>query len=80
MSLTNHAKEAAEFQKFYRGQLLENIVPFWMNSDLLDFENGGYISSVDRQGKSYNDDKSVWFQGRCLWTFSNYFLQRHNAK
>lgn len=21
-------------------------------------------------GKSYNDDKSVWFQGRCLWTFS----------
>lgn len=70
MSHTNHAKEAAEFQKFYRGQLLENIVPFWMNSDLLDFENGGYISSVDRQGKSYNDDKSVWFQGRCLWTFS----------
>ena len=41
-----------------------------MNSDLLDKENGGYITSVDRFGKSYNDDKSVWFQGRCLWTFS----------
>lgn len=70
MSNLNHADEALKLQKFYREQLLENVVPFWMNSDLLDFENGGYISSVDRQGKSYNNDKSVWFQGRCLWTFS----------
>lgn len=43
---------------------------FWDNSDLIDDEFGGFISSVDREGKSYNSDKSVWFQGRCLWTYS----------
>ncbi|MCQ2449533.1 MAG: AGE family epimerase/isomerase [Clostridia bacterium] len=70
MSKLLHSEEAKKYQQFYREQLLDDVVPFWMNSDLLDSENGGYISSVDRQGKSYNDDKSVWFQGRCLWTFS----------
>jgi N-acylglucosamine 2-epimerase len=63
-------QKAAEYQTFYRNYLLDNVIPFWINSDLLDRENGGYITSVDRQGKSYNDDKSVWFQGRGLWTFS----------
>ena len=65
-----HQEKAKEYQQFYRAQLLENVVPFWMNSDLLDTTYGGYISSVDRIGKSYNSDKSVWFQGRGLWTFS----------
>ncbi len=69
MSL-KYSEQAKKYQQFYRDQLLQNIVPFWMNSDLLDREYGGYISSVDREGKSYNSDKSVWFQGRCLWTFS----------
>lgn len=49
---------------------MKDVVPFWEKSDLIDKEYGGFISSVDREGKSYNDDKSVWFQGRCLWTFS----------
>lgn len=64
------AEKAREYQQFYKKQLLDNVIPFWMNSDLLDREYGGYITSVDREGKSYNNDKSVWFQGRCLWTFS----------
>lgn len=64
------SEKAKKYQEFYRSHLLDNVVPFWMKSDLLDRENGGYITSVDREGKSYNDDKSVWFQGRCLWTFS----------
>lgn len=59
-----------ELKEFYHSHLLDNVVPFWMQSDLIDKENGGFITSVDREGKSYNDDKSVWFQGRCLWTFS----------
>ncbi|MDD4422517.1 MAG: AGE family epimerase/isomerase [Eubacteriales bacterium] len=60
----------ASYRQFYHDQLMDDCVPFWMNSDLLDRKNGGYITSVDRRGRSYNDDKSVWFQGRCLWTFS----------
>lgn len=60
----------ASYKQFYHNQLMNDCIPFWMNSDLLDKENGGYITSIDREGKSYNNDKSVWFQGRCLWTFS----------
>ena len=59
-----------ELKNFYHDSLLNDVVPFWVNSDLIDKENGGFITSVDREGKQYNTDKSVWFQGRCLWTFS----------
>lgn len=59
-----------ELRQFYHRQLMEEVLPFWMQSDLLDREYGGYITSVDREGRCYNTDKSVWFQGRCLWTFS----------
>lgn len=59
-----------DLQRFYHDTLFNNVLPFWLNSDLIDKEYGGFITSVDRTGKSYNDDKSVWFQGRCLWTFS----------
>lgn len=59
-----------QLHKFYQDTLFGDVLPFWLNSDLIDKENGGFITSVDREGKSYNDDKSVWFQGRCLWTFS----------
>ena len=79
MSL-KYSEQAKKYQQFYKDQLLQNIVPFWMNSDLLDREYGGYISSVDREGKSYNSDKSVWFQGRCLWIFRFYFTFCVNAK
>ena len=63
-------QRVSELKKFYHDFLLDNVVPFWMKSDLIDKEYGGFISSVDREGKEYNTDKSVWFQGRCLWTFS----------
>lgn len=63
-------KRLSELREFYHKTLMEDIVPFWMNSDLIDKEYGGFITSVDREGKQYNEDKSVWFQGRCLWTFS----------
>lgn len=64
------SEKAGEYREFYRNHLFENVIPFWMGSDLLDREYGGYITSVVREGRSYNSDKSVWFQGRGLWTFS----------
>ena len=63
-------KKIANLKEFYHNHLLNDVVDFWVKSDLFDKENGGFITSVDRQGKSYNNDKSVWFQGRALWTFS----------
>ncbi len=68
--ILNYTKEAQEYLKIYQTELFEKVLPFWVKGNLLDRENGGCITSLDRQGKIYNDDKSVWFQGRCLWTFS----------
>jgi len=65
-----NVERISELKQFYHDTLLRDIVPFWVNSDLIDQEYGGFISSVDREGKQYNSDKSVWFQGRALWTFS----------
>ena len=62
-------KKITNLKDFYKAQI-ESVMNFWTSSDLVDKEDGGFITSVDREGKSYNDDKSVWFQGRCLWTFS----------
>ena len=65
-----NAERIKELKRFYHDALLKDIVPFWVNSDLIDHQYGGFISSVDREGRQYNTDKSVWFQGRALWTFS----------
>ena len=53
------------------GSLMSSLYSFaYVLQAKIDKENGGYITSVDREGKAYNTDKSGWFQGRCLWTFS----------
>ena len=42
----------------YKEQLIKDILPFWL-------KNG-----IDEKGAIYEKEKSVWFQGRALWTFS----------
>lgn len=49
--------------------LTENILPFWLDN-AIDEENGGIFTCLDREGNIYGTEKSVWFQGRALWTFS----------
>ena len=53
----------------YKEQLIKDVLPFWMK-DAIDTENGGIFTCLDREGKLYAQDKSVWFQGRSLWAFS----------
>lgn len=48
---------------------LKNILKFWLGSSI-DYEKGGIFTCVDREGNIYGREKSVWFQGRALWTFS----------
>lgn len=50
-------------------QDLKNILKFWLDNSI-DYENGGIFTCVDREGNIYGREKSVWFQGRALWTFS----------
>jgi N-acylglucosamine 2-epimerase len=53
----------------YRKELLENILPFWLDH-AIDYQNGGIYTQLDEKGEIYGTDKSVWFQGRALWTFA----------
>ena len=53
----------------YRKELKENILPFWLG-EAIDAEYGGIMTCLDRKGHLYGEEKSVWFQGRALWSFS----------
>jgi len=53
-----------------RKYLLENVLPFWLDN-AIDDEFGGILTCLDREGKIYGYEKSVWFQGRALYIFSS---------
>lgn len=53
----------------YRQDLIQNILPFWLKG-AIDEKNGGIFTCLDEEGNIYGREKSVWFQGRALWTFS----------
>jgi len=53
-----------------RNYLLNDVLPFWLNN-AIDDEFGGIFTCLDREGKIYGTEKSVWFQGRALYIFSN---------
>jgi len=53
----------------YEKQLTEVILPFWLDHGM-DEVNGGIFTCLDETGNLYGEEKSVWFQGRALWTFA----------
>lgn len=52
-----------------REYLVKNVLPFWLDN-AIDEEYGGIFTCLDRQGRVYGYEKSVWFQGRALYIFS----------
>jgi len=56
----------------YKNGLLNDIMPFWLNH-APDREFGGYITSLDRDGRILDTDKSVWMQGRFAWLLSTLY-------
>lgn len=58
-----------EWGEKYRKDLVEDILPFWLKHGL-DRVNGGVYTCVDREGRLMDTTKSVWFQGRCAFTYS----------
>ena len=56
------------YEKFDR-ELFVNCAPFWLKYGV-DKVNGGLINCLDREGKVFSEDKSVWMQGRCGWMYS----------
>ena len=58
-----------KYFELYRSELYDSCIPFWLNN-AKDDVNGGIANCVDRFGKLYSTDKSVWMQGRTAWTYS----------
>jgi N-acylglucosamine 2-epimerase len=58
----------------YKKELLENIVPFWLEKSQ-DKNFGGYFTCLDREGNVFDKDKFVWLQGREVWLFSMLYNQ-----
>ncbi len=53
-----------DFKKY----LQDDVLAFWLET-AIDDEFGGIFTSLDQKGDIYGYEKSVWFQGRALWTF-----------
>jgi len=60
---------AAHYRDLFRKTLLDDVLPFWLKHGV-DSERGGIITSLDRDGKHLDTDKSIWFQGRTAWTYA----------
>ena len=52
----------------FKSDLINTVLPFWL--PMVDEKNGGIFTQVDREGRIYGREKSVWFQGRALWVFA----------
>ena len=53
----------------YRAELLERVVPFWLNN-AVDWGNGGILTCISDEGRVLSEDKYMWSQLRAIWTFS----------
>ena len=62
-------KEQLRQAKAWTEKELETCVNFWLKNGM-DPVYGGVYTCLDRTGKVYSTDKSVWMQGRCGWIFA----------
>jgi N-acylglucosamine 2-epimerase len=58
-----------QYRDLFKNTLLNDVLPFWLNHGV-DSEWGGIITSLDRDGRRLDTDKSIWFQGRTAWTYA----------
>jgi N-acylglucosamine 2-epimerase len=61
--------ELAKYAGQYKTELLESVIPFWMNHSK-DTVSGGYFTCLNRRGEVFDTDKFMWLQGREVWLFS----------
>lgn len=57
-----------EVQRWAKEEL-ERCLTFWLQHGR-DMKHGGIYTCLDKKGRIYSTDKSVWMQGRAAWTFS----------
>lgn len=67
-------EEIKKYLKIYKTELLENIIPFWVENSV-DKEFGGFTSCLNRDGSIVDTDKGIWQQGRFTWMFGTFYNQ-----
>ncbi|MHB9028947.1 MAG: AGE family epimerase/isomerase [Candidatus Latescibacterota bacterium] len=70
-------KSLKELREEYRYWMFDDFLPF-MEKYVIDHELGGFMCSVDRDGKQVDSGKRGWYEGRGIWTYS--FLYNNLAK
>ena len=58
-----------KYYKQFETELFDYCAPFWLKYGK-DGLYGGLKNCLDREGKVFSEDKSVWMQGRCGWMYS----------
>jgi mannose/cellobiose epimerase-like protein (N-acyl-D-glucosamine 2-epimerase family) len=58
-----------ELREEHRHWMLDDFVPF-MDKFVVDHELGGFMCTVDRDGTQLSSDKTTWYEGRGIWTYS----------
>ena len=58
----------------YRDGLLVDTLPFWIRH-AVDHQQGGFITSLNRDGSVIDTDKGMWQQGRFTWLLSHLYNQ-----
>ncbi len=61
-------EQLIETRGWIRAQL-DSCADFWLKNGM-DSVYGGVYTCLDREGKIFSTDKSVWMQGRCGWIYA----------
>jgi len=64
--------EISKYIQIYKGDLLTNIIPFWLKYSV-DKDNGGFTFCLNRDGSIIDTDKGVWQTGRFTWMLSTLY-------
>lgn len=62
------------WKKTFDKELFEYVLPFW-ETHSPDWEHGGYMNALSRDGSTYDGSKYIWLQARQVWMFSTLWLK-----
>lgn len=63
------SSDLSRLHQFYCDQLLDDIIPWWMEH-AVDWDNGGICTFIEDDGTIVSDEKYMWSQLRALYTWS----------
>ena len=60
----------------YERELLESCIPFWEKA-CPDAEHGGYFNFLERDGRVFDPEKSMWMQWRIVYMFATLYASEY---